>query len=136
MKIRSSKLSDKEKMQTLDALYTAASSIRGRKAMKLFLRDLLTESERIMCGRRILIARMLLSGDTYADIRQRLGASVDTVSKVQRWLNDQLPGYEHAIQEMEREFEERRVASPDRFSFAALKRKYPLHFLLFRDPKK
>ncbi len=46
MKKQAHKLSDKEKMVTLDALYTAAGSLRGRADMKAFLRDLLTPSER------------------------------------------------------------------------------------------
>jgi uncharacterized protein YerC len=54
MKVRSKQLSNEERMQTLDALYTATSSIKDRATMKAFLRDLLTESERIMLGRRIL----------------------------------------------------------------------------------
>ena len=44
MKRRPKDLTDKETIVTLDALYTAASSVRGRDAVKLFLRDLLTPS--------------------------------------------------------------------------------------------
>src|SRR3989338_4027297 len=60
MKRKPSELSKEDKIRTLDLLYTAAASIRGRTAMKLFLRDLLTESERIMTGGRIWIARLLI----------------------------------------------------------------------------
>jgi uncharacterized protein YerC len=118
-------------MQTLDILYTAAGSVKGRNAMKLFLRDLLTESERIMCGRRIIIARKLLSGETYEEIQQSLGASLNTISKVHRWLDDQMPGYEQAIRGMERAFERRMTKAEVNRQWRALKRKYPLHFLLF-----
>jgi uncharacterized protein YerC len=48
MKVLVKTLTKKQRIETLDALYTAASSARGRKAVKLFLRDLLTESERKM----------------------------------------------------------------------------------------
>jgi len=72
MKRKISELSEKERITTLDALYTAAGSLKGREAMKLFLRDLLTESERIMLGRRILIARLLLTGATRRDIGKRM----------------------------------------------------------------
>ena len=68
MKVRVGELSDKHRIEVLDTLYTAASAIKGRQAMKLFLRDLLTESERIMLGRRIIIARRLLSGQHYDQI--------------------------------------------------------------------
>ena len=68
MKVRAQKLTRQQKIDTLDALYTAAGTVRGRGTMKLFLRDLLTESERIMLGRRIMIARNLLENCTYYDI--------------------------------------------------------------------
>ena len=126
-------LSEKERIATLDALYTTASSLKGRDAMKLFLRDLLTQSERIMLGRRIIIARMLLAGTAATDICKRLGVGLDTVYRVERWLHDQLPGFENSIKGLEKELDQRkRLRMPvDPFSFRALKRKYPLHFLLF-----
>ena len=140
MKVRSKHLSKQHRIEVLDTLYTAASAIRGRAAMKLFLRDLLTESERIMLGRRIIIARRLLAGDRYDDIETDLHVGRDTIGRVQRWLWDQLPGYEQAIKEMEKEFEARQKRYEDKKLYATstlyrLKKKYPLHFLLFSAPK-
>jgi len=136
MKKKIGELSEKEKIHTLDALYTAASTVRGRAAMKLFLRDLLTESERIMLGRRILIARLLLQNETADSIRQRTGAGYTTIERIRHWLKDQLPGYETAITTMEEEFGKRdfkrKYAKSMIFRF---KRRYPLHFLLFPEPK-
>ena len=131
-----SELSEKERIATLDSLYTAASAVHGRANMKLFLRDLLTESERIMLGRRILIARLLLQNETYDSIRQRTGTGYSTIERVHRWLKDQLPGYETAIAAMEEEFGKRdfkrKYAKSMLFRF---KKRYPLHFLLFPEPK-
>jgi len=136
MKKRMHELSKEEQIKTLDSLYTAAAAVRGRSAMKSFLRDLLTESERIMLGRRILIARLLLSGETYEGIYDRLRASPGTVRNVDRWLQDQMPGYENAIQALEEEFGKRdfkkKYATSMLFRF---KKRYPLHFLLFPEPK-
>lgn len=129
-------LSEQERIRTLDSLYTAASAVRGRAAMKLFLRDLLTESERVMLGRRILIARLLLQRETSEAIRDRTGAGYATIERVRHWLHDQLPGYENAIAAMEEEFGrrdfKRKYAKSMLFRF---KRRYPLHFLLFPEPK-
>jgi len=88
--------------------------------MKAFLRDLLTESERIMLGRRILIARLLLSDATYDEFHLRLGAGHGTIRTVDRWLSDQVPGYEDAIAKMEEEFGRRelRGSMPKACSFA------------------
>lgn len=109
--------------------------------MKTFLKDLLTESERIMMGRRILIARLLLSGKTYAEIKDDLRVGNSTIRTVERWLNDQFPGYESAVRGMEKEFEAREKRYDDKYMYATsalyrLKKKYPLHFLLFPWPKK
>ena len=131
-------LTKKEKIRTLDMLYTAASSVRGRDAMKLFLRDLLTESERIMLGRRIWIARLLLRGKSYDAIAAELKVAHTTIRRVARWLEDAFPGYETAMKGLEKEMDKRALKTQRRhepFSYAALKRKYPLHFLLFPEPK-
>jgi|SRR3989344_3330908 len=140
MKIKARDLDNNLRMETLDALYTAASSIHGRKAVTLFLRDLLTSSERIMLGRRILIARRLLSGETPTTIAADLKVGYDTIYRVGRWLEDQLPGYEQAIKNMEEEFKERKQKYEDKKLYATsalyrLKKKYPLHFLFFQTPK-
>ncbi len=140
MKVKSRELTSEQRIAILDALYTAAGTVKGRAAMKTFLRDLLTESERIMMGRRILIARKLIAGQTFEDINNELHVGRDTVWKVQRWLQDQFPGYEYAIREMEKEFAARKKKYDDKRLYATsalyrLKKKYPIHFLLFPWPK-
>ncbi|HEV8666809.1 MAG TPA: Trp family transcriptional regulator [Candidatus Paceibacterota bacterium] len=136
MKMKARQLSDKQRIETLDTLYTAAGTVHGRDAMKLFLRDLLTESERIMLGRRIMIARKLISGETHRSIEAKMGVGKDTVWKVQRWLHDQLPGYEKAIKNLEKEFEQREFKKNYATSVLfRLKKKYPAHYLLFKSKK-
>ncbi len=138
MKRKRDELSEKDFIKTLDYLYTAASSIHGRSAVKSFLKDLLTPSEKIMLGRRIWIARLLMAGYSQREIGGRLKVSPNTIQKIQQWLSDLLPGYENAIAGLEKELDKRAMhkeSIKDSFSFAALKRKYPLHFLLFPAPK-
>jgi len=130
MKRKIDDLTKTERIETLDALYTAAGTLRGRDAMKAFLRDLLTESERVMLGRRIIIARLLLQGETYQAIAERMKVGMDTIHKVDRWLQDSLPGLETAVAGLEQE-KKKRAARRDPYSFESLKKKYPLHFLLF-----
>ena len=132
MKVKSRDLDDKVRMRILDTLYTAAGTVKGRDAMKTFLRDVLTESERIMVGRRLLIARELLAGKSYIDIAAELHVGYDTIARVEKWLEDQMPGYEEALAGLERELTKRENARIDSFfSLKALKKRYPLHFLLF-----
>jgi uncharacterized protein YerC len=143
MKVKARNLERKDKIEILDALYTAASSVKGRTDMKMFLRDLLTESERIMLGRRILIARMLLAGCSHRYIATGLHVGLDTVSRVHQWLDDQFPGYEKAIAGMKEAHEDRywesKAGQRELYAKSALfrlKKKYPLHFLLFPMPKR
>ena len=92
MKKKLELLNENEKMETLDMLYTASASIKGRSEMKAFLRDLLTPSERIMLGRRIWIARLLLAGHSQIYISKKLKVGPNTIWRVQKWLEDQLLG--------------------------------------------
>lgn len=138
MKKRIDTLTEKERIQTLDILYTAASAVKGRDMVKSFLRDLLTPSERIMLGRRIWIARLLLAGKTQSEIGEKLKVSRNTIWRVEKWLNDSMPGYENAIAGLEKEMDKRalqRERYDNPWGYAALKKKYPLHFLLFPEPK-
>lgn len=140
MKVRVKQLTNEAKMETLDALYTAMSSIKDRVSMKTFLKDLLTESERIMLGRRIILAREILSGKTYDEIVAEHKVGKDTILRIRKWLDDQFPGYENAIHEMEEEFKMRKKKFESKKLYATsalyrLKKKYPLHFLLFPTPK-
>jgi uncharacterized protein YerC len=131
MKKRPSDLTDLERMKTLDTLYTAVGSIRGRAMAKRILRELLTESERVMLGRRILIARKILSGATYEEIQTSLGVGVATIIKVHRWLSDEIPGYEDIVRGIQKEMNRRERRADAKRQWKALKRKYPLHFLFF-----
>ena len=140
MKVQARNLTNKDRIETLDSLYTAAGTLNGRKAAKQFLKELLTESERIMLGRRILIARALLTGKTYDEIVDEFSVGKDTIRKISRWLNDQLTLYQSTIADMEIEFDKRKKARIDKQLYARsalyrLKKKYPMHFLLFPTPK-
>jgi uncharacterized protein YerC len=136
MKRRTSDLTKEETIVTLDTLYTAASTLKGRDAVKLFLRDLLTPSERIMLGRRIIIARLLIAGESYDKIRERMGVGRNTIGRVQRWLEDQFPGFEHAVAEIEKEFKRReRKRLYATSSLYQMKKKYPLYYFLLPTPE-
>jgi len=135
MKVKPRKLKKEDKIKYLDYLYTASASLKSREEVKNFLRDLLTESERIMLGRRILIAQRLLEDKSYDEIVKELSVGKDTIMRVHRWLGDQSGGYEETVKKLKKELVSRKSKSkksyPEPFSFAWLKQRYPLHFLLF-----
>lgn len=95
-----------------------------------FLELLLTESEIIMCARRIEIAKLLLSGLSYAKIEERLGVGQKTVESVDRWLSQ----YREYRKVFPKALDARRRGDPNYLrasSFKALRHRFPLHFLIF-----
>jgi len=138
MKKKPNQLTKQEYIHTLDLLYTAASSLQERDTVKRFLRDLLTPSERVMLGRRIWIARLLLAKTPQDEICRKLKVGPNTVCRVGKWLEDQFPGYEKAIQNINKEMDKRaimREIKDNPLGYAARKKKYPLYYLLFPEPK-
>jgi len=135
MKVRPRKISNQDRIKYLDALYTALESLKSRDEIKKFLRDLLTESERIMVGRRIVIAQRLLKEQPYDQIIKEMKVGADTIMRVHRWLGDDSDGYEKAVKNLEKILESRQKKfekhNYDPYSFEGLKKRYPLHFLLF-----
>ncbi|TSC90803.1 MAG: TrpR-related protein YerC/YecD [Parcubacteria group bacterium Gr01-1014_2] len=135
MKLKPRNVKKEDKIKYLDYLYTAISSFKSREEVKCFLRDLLTESERIMIGRRILIAQRLLEDKSYDQIVEELHVGIDTITRVHRWLEDESDGYERAVKNLKKELFSRKLKSEkppvEPYSFAWLKKKYPLHFFLF-----
>ncbi len=122
--------------QTFAALWSAASRSQGKHTTTEFLRSVLTETEQMLIGRRLLIAQRLLKGHSWSHIRAELHVSPNTINLVQTWLTQKIPEYETATQtRIERSKQakkprKRRVDS-DPTSWRTLRRKYPGHFLLW-----
>lgn len=138
MKRKLEDLSAVEREQTRTVLFTASADAYKKADSKAFLEGLLTPSEQIMLGRRIWIARMLLDGKTYHEIGKKLKVGPNTITKVELWLQNQLPDYEKILQQQETtnvHKKRRKTAAENPFGLTALKLKYPLHFLLFPWPK-
>lgn len=120
-------------MKYLDLLWTSVAAFKSRDEVKNFFKDLLSESEAIMLSRRIMIAKCLLEGMTYEEIRVRMKAGYDNIAKIHNWLVSGFGGYEKAIKEFNKALERRGFDKipPKPLSFEWLRKKYPLHFLLF-----
>lgn len=127
------------KEETLKAIRAVATDLKGKDAVYDFLTSTLTESELLMLGRRLLIARLLLEGVTHLEIRNRLHVSPNTVWHVSRWLQEKIPEYGAVLETVTSESKakrdarkvKRRKEGVNPLSFTALKHKYPMHFLLF-----
>lgn len=132
-KVNPRKINNLDRMKYLDLLWTSIAAFKSRDEVKNFFKDLLSESEAIMLSRRIMIAKYLLEGMTYEEIRVRMKAGYDNIARVHSWLISGFGGYEKAIKEFNKTLDKRGVNKiPTRpLSFEWLRKKYPLHFLLF-----
>ena len=131
------KLDGKEKMKYLDLLWTSIAGLKEREEVKNFFKDMLTPGESVMLARRILVAKLLLEDKTYDDIQKELRVGLDTIARVHQWLTSGFGGYKNAVMKFNKVLDMRfkKIRSSQKpvvpYTFRWLKRKYPLHFLLF-----
>ncbi len=122
-------------MKYLDLLWTSIAELKSRDEVKNFFKDLLSESEAIMLSRRIMIAKYLLEDKSYDEIAELLHTGKATIASVHRWLVSGFRGYENAVKRFKTAVDKRYnkfKEEPSRpYSFGWLRKKYPLHFLLF-----
>ena len=102
MKIKSKELNQEKKVRYIDALYAALEYANVRNGVKSFINDLLTESEQLMLGRRILIAKKLLEKRSHDQIVRELGVGLDTTYRVQKWLGGRHKGYEKIVRKIKK----------------------------------
>lgn len=128
------KYRDHEKDLALKALRGMAEGMREKDAVITFVDELLTESEKLVLGRRVLIAQMLVTGHSQAEIREKLHVSPNTFTRTRKWLDKQIPNYGEALKDFEKNRPSKKLGGfgyGNPLSFGGLKKKYPAHFLLF-----
>lgn len=132
-RVRYNELSDNDKKKFLGEFYSMIALLKSRDEAKNFFKDLLTIGEVVMISRRIQVAKLLLEGYTYEEIRKKLKIGLSTISQVERWLNNGFGGYRKTIAEYKKKYPEKdefekygRVP----FSREWVRKKYPAHYLL------
>lgn len=111
----------------LNNFWNIITLLENKEQVKNFLKDLLTHTEMKMLTKRIQIAKMLLEGYNYRDIRNYVKVTDSTIAKINNTLETGAEGLINAIsqlQKIEVEIEKERMRIiPD------LKKKYPTYFL-------
>src|SRR3989338_311911 len=102
MKFETKKIRSDIKSKCLDALYAALDFAKERNELKSFVNDILTEGEKVMIGRRILIAKRLLTKQSYRKIVAEMGGGLDTVYRVKKWLGGRHKGYEKVVEKVKK----------------------------------
>ena len=137
MKLEAKRIKSDIKSKCLDALYAAFGFAEEKNETKSFLNDVLTESEKIMIGRRILVAKKLLAGQSYRDITREMGVGLDTVHKVKRWLGGRHSGIEKVVERVKksaRRFSKNKSEFLDYYptsGLAEIKRRYKSYYWLY-----
>lgn len=119
----------KERQNMLNEFFDMVVALKNSKDAENFFKDLLTPSESLMITRRIAIAKMLLGGWNFDDIRRELKVGYNTINIVNRWLYSGFGGYLNEIGKAKSK-KDFRNSVPD-IEWQRIKKKYPAHFLLF-----
>jgi len=80
-----------------EELFSAIVSLRTKKEVERFLRDLCTLPELDALAHRWQVARLLDEGLPYLEVAKRAHASTTTVTRVAQWLRRGEGGYELAL---------------------------------------
>lgn len=83
-----------------DLLYDFLSSLmqlKGQDETISFVTDLLTRDEVKILSKRLRVAKLLLAGRSYEEIRRELRSSPPTIAKVAAWLNEKGEGFRKII---------------------------------------
>ena len=75
-------------------LFEAIMEIRSKDEATNFFRDLLTIAELTEFANRWQMVKLLVRGQSYANIAKKLKVSTTTVARVAHWLNNGMSGYE------------------------------------------
>ncbi len=81
----------------MDAFCSMLVALKTKQAVKDLLKDLFNRQERLMIVRRLLIARMLLRGNTYHKIIKSLHCGSPTIARIDRWLHFGRGGFKKAL---------------------------------------
>ena len=135
MKFETKKIRNDVKSKCLDALYAALDFAKERNEIKSFINDVLTEGEKVMVGRRILIAKRLLTGKPYRQIVSEMGVGLDTVYRVKKWLGGRHRGYEKVVEKIRKAVGSVKRKSEFRdyyptSGFSEIKRRYKSYYWL------
>ncbi|MDO8523800.1 MAG: Trp family transcriptional regulator [bacterium] len=131
------RLLNKDKYKLLHEFWTTLALLETVEEIQNFLKDLLSETEAVMLARRLKIAQLIYQGKSYESIQKTMQTSPGTIASVHSWLDGGFGGYLKGIQKLRQELgrqaalQEKKEKSKDPLSLEGLKRKYPLHFMLF-----
>lgn len=128
---RISKLSEREQEKLLVGFCKVLATLKTPEEAAQFLKDLLSKPEAEMLAKRIEIARFLIKGFTYEQIKNTLKVSHGTVARVSEWLATSGEGYRLVVDRVKEEKSSSEEIIEEReksVSWKQIKRRYPMYF--------
>lgn len=107
--------------------WSAVALLDDKKQIRDFFKTLLTHTEMQMFSKRIQIAKMLVDGSSYEEIKRKVKVTDSTIARINNLLAIENNGLEIAVEKLkkiEKDLDNERMRiTPD------LKKKYPSYFL-------
>ena len=129
------KLQKEEQQRVLLELCQSMVMVKSLEEAARVLGDLLSEPELRMVAKRLQIAKLLLNGKKYEQIRMELKVSQQTIARVNLWLQQAGEGFRMVMKrglakdDMKVPFWKPPAGAGAMWgSFAHMKRRYPLYF--------
>lgn len=119
----------KQRARMMDGFFEIVSKMKTKNDAANFFKDMLTPSETLMLTMRIEIAKMLLAGYSYVDIKKSLKVGDNTINYVNRWLFTGFGGYLKELQGSKDRGDAKKQLPINEWQ--TIKKKYPAHFLIF-----
>ncbi len=85
-RVQTQEIDRQKRYEIIGDFYEIIANLDSKKEVVGFFMGLLTPGEAVMFARRIQIAKLLLKGETYEDVRKKLSVGLTTVSNVAQWL--------------------------------------------------
>ena len=120
------KLTQKEQEQLLLEFCEGMLSLKNLHEIVNFLKDIFTKQEIEMVSKRLKIARLLLEGKTYEEIKDTIKVSQGTISRINVWLKLSGEGYRIAVARTK--VKENTYSDEIKKMNLNYKKKYPLYF--------
>jgi len=135
-KIKPHQIDPKQKYVAIDNLFEVISALKTKKEIVDFFLGLFSPSESLMLARRIQIAKLLLDGSNYEDIRSKLGVGNSTIQKTDLWLHGgddkNTQWLSSTIKTAERKIVSKAGNKNNNYDPGSLLNKYPYHQFINR----
>ena len=116
-----------ERREIIGDFFELISSLKTKQEVIDLFIGLLTPSESLMLARRLKIAKLILAGKNFEEIRKDMGVSFETISKVERWLHERNGAYKKVL---EKRFKKKNKSGMNKkLHYKELLDKYPEHRL-------